>query len=301
MTVLVFGHGAPLADPLLAGLAPRDITRIPADLQPGSRIAPLLEPFLDPFVRAFLAGLEAGAHRARAILVWRQGPGALIAFRHAQELRRLGLLPPDPPLLLWNRARPGPGAARFDAAQTARLRAALADLSRGAAPDLAGPLATLEALQAGALIPGATAQRRRLSARATGRPVDATAPGTPHGTAPDPAPGPRLALAGAPLGNDALQARLQAQGPLVLDLTGPDPPQAEVAALLAARRVARLFWQVDPHDDLHGWRMPDLRATCGRLGIDFVDLGFLPAWPGPADLARLPLPPGPGPSLGPTA
>lgn len=288
MTVLVFGHGVPLSHPLLAGLALRDITRVAVEPVRDSRIAPLMESFMDPFARAFLFGLEAGIYRGAAVVIWRQGPGALTAFRYAQELRRLGLLPAAPPLHLWSRARPGPGAARFDAAETARLGAALAGLPRAEAPVPAGPLAALEALQAQGLIAGAEAQRRRLHARATGRPVEAAAPDTLPRQGP--LPGPRLALAGAPLGNAVLHDRIEAGGHLVLDLTGPDSPAGEIGELLAARRVERLFWQVDPHDDLHGWRMPALRALCAARGIGFVDLGFVPAWPGPDDLAALPWP-----------
>jgi len=281
--VVVFGHGVPLGHPLLAGLALRDVTRA-APLPDDPALAPLLEPFLDPYVRRFLTGLRAGetAARAGAILVWRAGAGALFAFRYAAQLRRLGLLPPDPPLILWNAARPGsPGAPRFDAAETARLTAALAGLPRGAVLDRDGPLRLLEGMQARAAIAGAEAQRRRLAARLSGQPVDT-------GAAPAPPPGPRLALAGAPLGNATLHARIERQGPLVLDLTGPDAPPGDPLNLIAARGVRRVYWQVDPHDDLHGWRMPDLRAACSARGIGFVDLGFVPPWPGHADLAALP-------------
>lgn len=286
--VVAFGHGVPLSDPVLAGLAVADVTRIPCTAPTGSRIAPFLEPFLDPYVRAFLFALEIGAFDGAAlILVWRQGPGAIHAYRYATELRRLGLLASGPPLHLWNRARPGnPGADRFDAAEAARLSAALNGLPRGPAIDRAGPLAALEALQAAGRICGAEAQRRRLAARAGGAAVDAAPPPAP------PSPGRRLALAGAPLGNAALHARLAGQGLLVLDLTSPDPPEGEPGDLLTARGVDEVIWQVDPTDDLHGWRMPDLRALCARSGIGFRDLGFVPAWPGPADLALLPVVPG---------
>lgn len=287
--VVAFGHGVPLSHPALAGLAVADVTRAPPLApRPASRIAPLLEPFLDPFVRAFLFALEAGAlDGAALILVWRQGPGALHAYRYAAELRRLGLLPPGPPLHLWNRARPGsPGAARFDAVEDARLSAALSGLPRGPAIDRAGPLAALEALQAAGRICGAEAQRRRLAARAGGVAVDAVPSPAPP-PAPPP-PGRRLALAGAPLGNAALHDWLAGQGLLVLDLTSPDPPEGEPGDLLTARGVDEVIWQVDPNDDLHGWRMPDLRALCARSGIGFRDLGFVPPWPSPADLARLP-------------
>lgn len=48
--VVAFGHGVPLSDPALAGLAVADVTREPCAPRPGSRIAPLSEPFLDPIV-----------------------------------------------------------------------------------------------------------------------------------------------------------------------------------------------------------------------------------------------------------
>ncbi len=279
-TVAVFGHGAPLSDPVLAGLALRDVTRLRHDGAPGSRIAPLLEPFLDPFTRSFLFGLESRAFDSAArIVMWRQGPGALHACRYAAELRRLGLLPDGPPLHLWNRATsPGAGAAAFDRQQDARLAGALASLARQAPLDRDGPLAALEARQAAGDIPGALAFARRLAARAQGLPVD---PG------PGPLPqGPRLALAGAPLGGTGLHDWLDRQGALVLDLQGPDAPPGDPAALLVARGVEVLVWQVDPHDDLHGWRKPGLHRLCARLGIRFADLGFVPTWPTLSDLPK---------------
>lgn len=283
--VALFGHGAPVDHPLLAGLPVRDVTRRAAKTPPGSRIAPLLEPFMDPFARAFLHGLEAGAlDGAAAVQVWRQGAGALLAFRYAMELRRLGLLPPGPPLYLWNAARgTGPAAQAFDAVQAARLGAALAALPRGPATDRAPPLAALEAMQAQGSIRGAEAFRRRLAARETGLPLDLS-PDLSHDRAPS---APRLALAGAPLGGDGLHRWLDRRGALVLDLQGPDAPPDEIATLLAARRVQALVWQVDPHDDLHGWRRPALARLCAGMGIRFHDLGFLPAFPAASDLPEV--------------
>lgn len=270
--VLIFGHGAPLAAPVLAGLPLEDVTRARHLPAPESRIAPLLEPFLDPFVQSFLFGLEAGALRGAAIVVWRQGPGALHAYRYAAELRRLGLLPPGPPLILWNR-----GDAEFDAVQDDRLAQALAGVPRGATPDRAALLADLALCQSQGRVSGAEAFAARLALR-RGRAVMPT---------PGPArPGPRLALAGAPLGGDGLHRWLDAQGALALDLQGPDAPPGDLADLVAAHRIETLVWQVDPHDDLHGWRAPALRRVCATLGIRFVDLGFVPPWPTPADLPK---------------
>lgn len=276
--VAAFGHDVPLGDPVLAGLGVRDVTRLRHEAVAGSRVAPMLEPFLDPFVRSFLLGLEGGAFaEAAAILIWRQGAGALHAFRYAQELRRLGLLPDGPPLLLWNRAfGRSAGSGAFDRAQDERLAQELAGLPHGRVIDRAGSLATLEALQAEGRITGADAFRRRLDARALGKTV-----GVSSGT---PANGPRLALAGAPLGGDGLHNWLDAQGPLVLDLQGPDAPAGDPGALLKDRQVETLIWQVDPHDDLHGWRKPGMKALCDSLGIGFTDLGFLPSWPAPEHL-----------------
>lgn len=270
--VLLFGHGVPLDAPELSGFALRDVTRQRHQPPASSRIAHLLEPFLDPFVRSFLVGLETRAFdAAHAIVIWRQGAGALHAFRYACELRRLGLLPDVPPLHLWNRAgSTGPAAEAFDARQAEHL----ARILKGAEPappfDPAA-LRALDARQAAGAIPGAVAFRRRLAARQTGAAVDLS-PAAP-------ATGPRLALAGAPLGGDGLHRWLDRQGALVLDLQGPDAPQGDIATLLTERRVDTLIWQVDPHDDLHGWRMPRLRALCADLGIRFVDLGFVPTWP----------------------
>ncbi|MCA2011243.1 hypothetical protein LCM17_07095 [Cereibacter sphaeroides] len=273
----LFGHGVPLDHPLLAGLAVCDLTRVFSPEPEASRIAPMLEPFLDPFVRSFLFALEAGLPEVAAVVIWRQGPGALHAYRYAQELRRLGLLPDGPPLLLCNTARGDSEAARaFGAAQVSRLKEALTALPRGAVLDRAGPLAALEQMQAEGRISGAEAQRRRLDARTSGQAVNTA----PHGLT----TGPRLALAGAPLGNAVLQDWLDRQGALVLDLTGPDAPEGDLETLLRERDVEQLIWQVDPHDDLHGWRCPGVARLCEALGIRFTDLGFLPAWPQPSDL-----------------
>ncbi|MFN4099062.1 MAG: hypothetical protein ACK4GT_04730 [Pararhodobacter sp.] len=276
--VAAFGHGVPLGDPVLAGLCVRDMTLRRYQEPPGSRVAPMLEPFLDPFVRSFLLRLEAGAFDgAETILIWRQGAGALHAFRYAQEFQRLKLLPDGPPLLLWNRAvSKGAAAEAFDRAQDERLAEALAGLSRGPVIDRTGPLFALEALQAEGRITGAEAFQRRLAARAQGIAVDAT-PGPS-------ACGPRLALAGAPLGGEGLHRWLDAQGALVLDLQGPDAPAGNPGVLLKARQVETLIWQVDPNDDLHGWRKPGMQALCAHLRIRFTDLGFISSWPTLQDL-----------------
>ena len=276
---LIFGHDAPLDHPALAGLVLRDVSRMAHEPPSPSAVAPMLEPFLDPFVRNFLFGLERGAFdEAALIVVWRAGPGALHAFRYASELRRLGLLPDGPPLFLWSRADSTGGAAQaFDAEQAARLTRALAGLPRGAVADRAGPLAALHILQRDGAITGAEAFARRLAARETGDVPDLT-PGTGA------RPGPRLALAGAPLGGDCLHRWLDAQGALVLDLQGPDALQDPLPDLLKTHRIDTLVWQVDPQDDLHGWRKPQVARDCAAAGVAFVDLGFVPGWPTPSDL-----------------
>lgn len=275
--VLLFGHGVPLEAECLRGLPLRDITRDWHAQPASSRIEPLMEPFLDPFVRSFLFGLECGAcDGAARIIVWRPGAGALHAYRYACELRRLGLLPPGPPVTLWNRAASkGPAADAFDAAQDAALALALAGLARGPVRDRAGPLAVWARWQAEGRISGAEAFRARLAARRGEVPEVMPAP---------PRSGRRLALAGSPLAGDGLHRWLDTQGVLVLDLQGPDASTDDLADLLRAHRIEHLVWQVDPNDDLHGWRAPGLRRLCAGLGIRFSDLGFLPPLPGPGDL-----------------
>ena len=187
------------------------------------------------------------------------------------------MLPEGPPLLLWNTARGNSDAARaFDAAQVARLREALASLPKGVAMDHASALSALDRLQDEGRISGAEAQQRRLHARASGQALDVT-PGIRTR-------GKRLALAGAPLGNAVLQGWLDRQGALVLDLTGPDAPVGDLETLLRDRQIEHLVWQVDPHDDLHGWRRPGVARLCAELGIRFTDLGFIPSWPQETDL-----------------
>lgn len=279
--VLVFGHEAPLGADVLCGCAFRDVTRQDHGALEHSRAASFLEPFLDPFVRSFIYGLERGAFdHAHAILVWRRGGGALHAFRYACELRRLGILPPGPPLHLWNAVdQAGPAASAFNAAQAARLASVLAGADRMPVMDRDGALEQLALRQVAKDITGAEAFRRRMAAREDGTLVD-LGPSRP-------ASGPRLALAGSPLGDDALHRWLDRQGALVLDLQGPDAPKGELATQLTEGRVETLVWQVDPHDDLHGWRMPRLRSLCERLGVRFVDLGFVPTWPDPDDLPKV--------------
>ncbi|NBR91580.1 MAG: hypothetical protein EBS68_17095, partial [Rhodobacteraceae bacterium] len=58
-----------------------------------------------------------------------------------------------------------------------------------------------------------------------------------------------------------------------------------VASLLAERQVERVVWQVDAHDDLWGWLMPDLRALADKAGVAFIDLGVLPRWPSAEELS----------------
>ena len=272
--VQLFGHGVPMAAPVLAGLQLCDVTRRRWEARPGSRIAGLLEPFLDPFVRSFLFGLEAGALDGAVMVIWRQGAGALHAYRYAVELRRLGLLPPGPPLVLWNRV---PGEDGFNALQDRALAAALAGLPRGQPRDWDGEARALSDVQGAGRLAGAEAHRRRLALRA-GDAVSLNAQ--------EPRPGKRLALAGAPLGGCGLHRWLDAQGALVLDLQAPGVEAGDAAARLVAGRIDTLVWQVDPNDDLHGWRAPGLRRACAGLGIRFVDLGFVPTWPEPADLPK---------------
>ncbi|MEZ5750460.1 MAG: hypothetical protein R3D60_00375 [Paracoccaceae bacterium] len=226
----------------------RNVTREHHVFAPNSRVAPFIEPFMDGFVRSFLAGLENGAYDgAAAIVFWRQGPGALHAYRYAMELRRLGLLPRGPRLVLWNHVtEDGAAQAMFNARATAQMLAAL-------------PEAKGDTVQAPPATPQAIAGK-----------------------------GPRLALAGEPLGNDVVQTVLARQGVLVLDLQADDAPQGDLSSLLAQHRVETLFWQVDVHDDLHGWRMPEIRDTCARVGVRFVDLGFLPRWPALHDVPQVP-------------
>jgi len=276
--ILVFGHSVLLEHPVFDGLDVRDVTRAFHPAVNDSRIAPLLEGFLDPFVRSFLFALEAGAYDwAHVIVIWRAGANALHAYRYACELRRLGILPFGPPLHLWNSAEGAtPAAKAFEAHEVARMKKAFVSLPRSAGIDRCTPLAQMHALQQAGRLTGAEAFSRRLEARYHGRAV-ITSGGLP-------VQGKRIALAGAPLGNDALHRMLDACGALVLDLQGPDEPRAATRDLLTAYGIETLVWQVDPHDDLYGWRMPGLRRLCASLSIQFVDLGFVPTWPNTAEL-----------------
>ena len=277
MRVAVFGHGVPWGIFVPFDVPVEDVTLRAA--RPAPQIAAYLEPFMDPFARAVLDGLAGGAFDGVDLLVFlRESPGALPAFHYACDFARRGLLPADAPALHLLNLVPSntPAAHRFNLTEIDRLADVLGSAG-GARSRFEMP--PLPPLTRGAEVAG-----------------------------------PRQALLGAPLGNTALQEGLARLGPLVLDQQAEDAARAAagdtidaalaaqaanpfaarqpgdlylsaVASLLAERQVERVLWQVDAHDDLWGWLMPDLRALAEKAGVAFVDLGVLPRRPSAEELS----------------
>jgi len=48
-----------------------------------------------------------------------------------------------------------------------------------------------------------------------------------------------------------------------------------------------VFWQVDTNEGLGGWLTLKVFELCGKLGIDFTDLGLLPRWPTLKELSEV--------------
>lgn len=302
----VFGFAVPYGVLHAVGVLPRDVTLQPAPTgtPADSCIEPFIEPFMDPFAAAVLRNLAAGAFADMRTLVFlRESPGAVHACHYAGELRRRGVLRSGPvPFLLNLVPASDPAAHRFNLTELTRLNQVVPP------GEIAAPYAgfkTLLRLQADARISGAEAFRLRADI-AGGHPIR-VAPAAADDR-------PRLALLGAPLGNDTLHRALDRTGALVFDQQAADqcraargrgldqalaaqaanpfsarqPRPLYLAALrdsLTALKIDRAVWQVDPHDDLWGWLAPGVRTLCRDLGIAFTDLGFLPRWPAPQDLA----------------
>ncbi|MGR3455355.1 hypothetical protein [Pseudooceanicola sp.] len=274
MRIAAFGHGLPHGLFAALGLRAEDVTLAPAPADP--KIAPFLEPFMDPFAASLLHRLAGGAlDGCDALIFLRESPGALPAFHYACEFERRGLLPPQAPRLHLLNLIPAatPAAEAYNRTELDRLRATL------------GPF---------------------------GPPLPPPSPPA----APAPGPGPRHALLGAPLGNGRLHRLIARAGPLVFDQQAEDAARAAagttlsealaaqaanpfaarqpadayspaIAREIASRRIARVVWQVDPHDDLWGWLAPDIRRIAAAAGADVLDLGTLPRWPSDADLAAV--------------
>lgn len=308
MRVGVFGFGAPLGVFASVGLRPVDVT---LHLAEGDTAADrYIEPFMDPFAASVLSGLAAGQFDdMTAIIFLRESPGAMIACQYAFELRRRGVMPKRAPMPIMLNIIPADhdAAQAFNKSELDRLTQELRALGWAPEPGIQGPAAVFDdllAAQSAGRISGAGAFATR-AVLAEGRDVtwmDRT-----------PAGGERLALLGGPLGNAVLHAALDDIGLLVLDQQALDQAcaaggagvdsalRAQAANPFAARQpeplylpgiegalvehgVDRVVWQVDPHDDLWGWLMPEVRDLCARLGVGFTDLGFLPRWPEPGDI-----------------
>lgn len=311
MRIGIFGHGAPFAVFAALGLGVEDVTLRHAP--PGTSADRYIEPFMDPYAASVLRGMAAGAFDDFAAIVFlRESPGAMHACQYAHELARRGVMSDSAPQAFMLSILPAdhPAAMTFNRAELDRLTDALAALGWAgddSLPRLAPMLDDLLVRQAEGRISGAAAfeARARLVAGGDGMLGDTTAIATP-----------RLALLGAPLGNAALHAALDRIGTLALDQQALDQAHAArggdlddalrtqaanpfaarqpkpvfidaIAAALQANRIDRVIWQRDPNDDLWGWLAPQVRDLCAVRGIAWTDLGPLPRWPGPDDIAAL--------------
>lgn len=307
-----FGFGLPHGLFSALGLAVEDTTLVEGVAC--EAIAGFIEPFMDPFAASVLHRLAGGSlNHYSALIFLRESPGAIPAFHYACEFERRGLLPADSPqLILFNLIPAASDAARqFNDREIARL---IGELDRiGWRPGSRDILAAgevharlLSAQSDGRVRAADTFELRAAIIGGRQAPADELKASQARS-------GRRTALLGAPLGNSLLHAILEEHSLLALDQQGLDlawavqghDRQSALAAyttnpfaarqpadlymdaveqLLAEHRIERVVWQVDRHDDLWGWLMPDIRALTNKLGVGFVDLGFLPRWPRMNDL-----------------
>lgn len=303
----VFGFGAPYSVFASIGLVPVDVTL--HRTQSPTAADRYIEPFMDPFAASVLRGMVAGEFDdLDAIIFLRESPGAMIACQYAFELARRGVMPAHAPTPIMLNILPADHAAadRFNRAELARLTETLGRFGWVTEPEAEGHAGAFDFLvqaQSAGEVSGENAFDTRAGVAA----------GWTAMAAPYAAQGPRFALLGAPLGNGVLHAALDALGTLAIDQQALDQAHAArgtgltdalraqaanpfaarqpkplylpaVAELLSDHRIDRVVWQVDAHDDLWGWLMPQVRALCADLGVGFTDLGFLPRWPEPRDI-----------------
>lgn len=301
MNIGIFGFAIPYAAFGTRDIVVHNLT-FDQDSQP-SAADRFIEPFMDPFASNFLRRLTNGAlNHFGAVVMMRDCPGALVAFHYACQLDDMGLLPNSAPkLILCNLVTSaGPDVAAFNQQELKVLVSELAPFT--------GPKVTSNPSQ-----PPRRSAREVLSQQSNGRLSGSQAytiwagnsfPKTRENWISPNAAGPRMALFGAPLGNDHLHQALDQIGVLAVDqqcltsawldehpnLAGfasnplaarqsADLFLSHTEAILKQNSISKLLWQVDHHDDLWGWLAPSLRDMTRRLSCEFVDLGFLPRWP----------------------
>jgi len=310
----VFGFGVPFGVLSALGIPVKDVTLFPASA--GTAVDRYLEDFMDPFSVAVLRNLSVGAFNDLSKLVFlRESPGAVHAFHYACELKSRGLLSPGAPSLFLLNLIPSeePAALRFNKSELARLEDAVGGevwTTQEPMPDKFKEFEKLFRMQTEGRIAGVEAFAARLQiSRGGAFPI-----GTQQTFATDPRP--RLALLGAPLGNATLHGLLGKVGALIFDQQAADQLMAARGAtlddalagqaanpfaarqpkpiylsgleeILLTQRIDGVFWQVDTHDDLWGWLTLQVFELCGKLGIDFTDLGLLPRWPTLKELSEV--------------
>ncbi|MGP9790554.1 2-hydroxyacyl-CoA dehydratase [Roseinatronobacter sp. NSM] len=101
----IFGEGFPEILLRATGAPVTCLHILPQDdtADAGQDVADCIEPFVDHAVQRFLHRFACGCFNdLRAIIFCRDDTAALVAYQYALELRRLGLAPATPKLILWN-------------------------------------------------------------------------------------------------------------------------------------------------------------------------------------------------------
>ncbi|MBR3369678.1 MAG: 2-hydroxyacyl-CoA dehydratase [Rhodobacteraceae bacterium] len=196
----------------------------------GHNVSQCIEPFVDHAVQRFLHRFACGCFNdLRAIIFCRDDTAALVAYQYALELRRLGLAPATPKLVLWNLVH-APHAHEFNMRQLETLWQHLGSapptpdaLSRAFQDEVARAQALedlTECLRAtNAPVRAGTAMTWRVAGRwmAGGQHADllraALAP-----VAQAPRAAPRLGLIGAAITHTALYDMIDSYGAVICDM-----------------------------------------------------------------------------------
>lgn len=323
----IFGEGFPEALLRATGARPTclHVAPVDGDSNAGQAVSDCIEPFVDHAVQCFLHRFALDCFRnLQAIIFCRDDTAALVAYQYAMELRRLGLAPATPQLILWNLVH-APHAHEFNMRQVDKLWHCL-----GILPPDDSALATAlteERDRANALaelsdgnVSASTAMRWRVA----GRGMDGREHAQLIRAALSTAAGPveqslRLGLIGAPITEVGLYQTLELHGHIVCDLQPvaaawpvplPDipsigafvqaaasdpacarivPPDRHTEMLLSRLTEANcdaVICQLQPHDDVFGWDVPQISDYLSAAEIPFINLGFIDPAPDDAELAR---------------
>ncbi|MDD7972707.1 2-hydroxyacyl-CoA dehydratase family protein [Roseinatronobacter alkalisoli] len=326
----IFGEGFPEALLRAAGarLTCLHVAPIDDDSNAGQAVSDCIEPFVDHAVQCFLHRFAMDSFRnLQAIIFCRDDTAALVAYQYASELRRLGLAPATPQLILWNLVH-APHAHDFNMLQMKKLWQYL-DLAPPVDSALAATL-TDERARANALaelsdgtgrIPASTAIKWRIAGRNMDGREHAQLISAALATAPRPVgQSLRLGLIGAPITAVDLYQTIEQHGHIVCDLQPiaaawpvPLPEIPGIAAFLQAaasdpacarivppdrhtemllRRLTAancdaVICQLQPHDDVFGWDVPQISDYLHANETPFINLGFIDPAPDDTELTRI--------------